>query len=238
MSESVLERPRPEMGELKALELDALLRRAAVGVEHFDQRLFSLEDEQLDAAFLPDAGVGRWPVRVLLGHLADAELVFVHRFRRIVAEERPLLGLWDENAFVDSGVYEGKQRRPGAPLPNVGGFVATIYTLRAWTCEWLAGLEAQQFARKAMHPERGTVSLREFVELNTWHLEHHAWFLNAKVERFLGPAPVVGIGACGAGCGCHGEGAAVEGHEHEGEHAGHSHHAESEGCGKPGCCKG
>ena len=39
--------------------------------------------------------VGRWPIRVLLGHLADAELVFVHRMRRAVGEAARFVGFSD-----------------------------------------------------------------------------------------------------------------------------------------------
>ena len=81
------------------------------GLQRFDSRIFELSDEQMDMAFLPDAGVGRWPVRVLVGHLADAELAFIHRMRRAVAEENPVLAVWDENAFIDAGLYAAGSSR-------------------------------------------------------------------------------------------------------------------------------
>src|SRR5690606_14258592 len=87
--------------EIQRLPDAELLERYAAGIENFDRRVVKLTDEQLDQAWLPEAGVGRWPARVLLGHLADAELVFVHRLRRAVAEENPVLSVWEENAFVD-----------------------------------------------------------------------------------------------------------------------------------------
>src|ERR1044071_1538478 len=71
--------------QISALATPALLARFRKGVENLDRRMFWLKDAQLDSAFLPSAGVGRWPVRVLLGHLADAELAVAHRMRRTVA---------------------------------------------------------------------------------------------------------------------------------------------------------
>jgi hypothetical protein len=185
-------------GELAALPDAALIARYRRGLERIDPRVFDLSDQQMDTAFLPDAGVGRWPVRVLVGHLADGELVFTHRMRRAVAEENPLLSVMDDDAFIDAGLYAGGQY----PL---GGFIAVIHTIRRWTAEWLATLSPEQLARQAMHPEKGPQSVREILVYATWHVEHHAAFLNAKVCKMLGPAPAETAveGGCGPSCGCH-----------------------------------
>lgn len=186
------------LNEVLALSDSDLIARYRRGLESFDPRLFELTDEQMDMAFLPDAKVGRWPVRVLVGHLADAELATSHRMRRTVSEDNPVLSVWDENAFIDAGLY-ADGRFP------VGGFVAVLHTLRRWTSEWLATLTPEQFARQAMHPERGPLTVRQMLGMTTWHLEHHAKFLNAKICKMLGPAPAASGGGCGAGCGCHGK---------------------------------
>ena len=193
--------------ELETLASEELIERYASGLELLDPRVFELSDDQLDLAFLPDAGVGRWPIRVLLGHLADAELVFVHRMRRAVAEERPVLAVWDENAFIDSGLYGGIPDASGLPAGGgqypIGGFLATIHTLRRWHSEWLATLGESGIRREAMHPERGVQSVKLILAYDTWHLEHHARFFNAKIEKMLGPAPEGGCcGGSGGGCGC------------------------------------
>lgn len=194
---------RPDKAQIAALGAPDLIRRLRRGVENFDRRIFELSDEQLDQAFLPDAGVGRWPVRVLVGHLADAELHNAARVRRAYAEENPMLAVWDENAYVDSNIYGLGGGASGAG--SIGAFVAVIHTLRQWTAMWLTTLDEASWARKAMHPERGPLSVRDIVVINTWHLEHHAAFLNAKLEKFLGVAPEepeAAEGGCGSGCGC------------------------------------
>jgi hypothetical protein len=195
--------------ELTALPDQELIARYRQGLSIFDPRLFELSDEQMDMAFLPDAGgagpqLGRWPVRVLVGPVADVETASTPRLRRAVAEENPVLGTWDENAFIDAGLYaDGRQ--------PVAAFVAVIHTLRRWTAEWLITLSPEQMQRQALHPERGPESVRDMLVIATSHLEHHARFLNAKICRILGPAPEQaagkdrGGGGCGAGCGCAGK---------------------------------
>lgn len=164
------------------------------GVENFDPRVFDLTDEQNDEAFEAGDGVGLWPVRVLMGHLADAELVYTHRIRRTIAEHNPVLTLWDEEAFVDGGLYGPELR------PPVAGFVAAIHTMRRWTAELLMSLTPEQWERKAMHPERGEITVRQMVETATRHLEHHNGFLQKKIDRMLGEREAVG--GCGSGCCC------------------------------------
>lgn len=182
---SKLIKTEPKLEDYMAMTIADLTSRFAVGVEVMDQRVFKLRDEQLDMAFLPDAGVGRWPIRVLLGHLADAELPFVHRMRRVVAEENPVLQPWDENAFIDAGLY-GSERTPPDLRQPIGAYIATIYTLRKWTSDWFRTLPPQAWERKGLHTVRGEQTLKVILTYDTWHLDHHACFLNRKVERLLG----------------------------------------------------
>lgn len=206
--------------EIAQLPLMPLVARYRRGIENIDRRVFDLDERQIDQAFLPDAGVGQWPVRVLVGHLADAELAYVHRFRRAAAEESPLLAVWDENAFIDANLYghvhEGYADEPEADEARVmhalGGNLAVIHTLRQWTGQWLMTLGEDQWERKAMHPERGALTIRTMVAGAAWHLEHHARFLTLKLDRMLGPAKAqeqeaqAGGGCCGGSKGGNGKG--------------------------------
>lgn len=206
--------------QIAALPTAALVARFRRGVENLDRRMFWLKDAQLDTAFLPSANVGRWPVRVLLGHLADAEMSFAHRMRRTIAEDHPVLAVWDENAFIDAGLYTAGVATPIGAAGSVAGFVAVVHTLRQFTAQWLANITEDQLARRAMHPEKGEITVRDMLVYSTWHLEHHARFLRAKLDKMLGPdirpkgspAPVSpsqqaapssqASGSCGPGCGC------------------------------------
>lgn len=198
--------------QLPTLQLISRFRR---GIEAFDRRVFELTEEQIDMAFLPDAGVGQWPVRVLLGHIADAELAAIHRMRRAVAEDHPVFAEWDENAFVDANLYgnthegyaDSAENDHARVMNALGGPMAVIHTLRQWTGQWLLTLTEAQMERTGMHPTRGPQSVRTIVAMYIWHLEHHAAFLTKKLDRMLGPVtesePVAaGKGGCGSGCGC------------------------------------
>ena len=179
--------PKANLPDFLSMSAQDLLARYTLSIEQFDRRVVGLKDDQLDMAFLPDANVGRWPIRVLLGHLADAELAFVFRMRLVVAEDHPVLTPWDENAFIDNDLY-GLTPKPGQPRLSIGGPIATIHTLRKWHSEWLRSLKPAQWERTGLHPQRGEQSVRTILAYDTWHLENHGWYLNAKVEKLLGRA--------------------------------------------------
>jgi hypothetical protein len=183
--------PPPPVEQFQAMQVDFLLNRFAFGVEHFDRRLVQLKDEQLDMAFLDGVvgadgqPIGRWPIRVLLGHLADAEVAFTFRMRKVVGEAHPTLEPWDENAFIDSGLY-GTDRTPAEKRQPVGAFIATIFTLRKWTAGWLRTLDPSAFDRKGLHTVRGEQTLKTIIAYDTWHLEHHGVYLNRKINKLTG----------------------------------------------------
>lgn len=176
---------KPGLASFQAMPTDELVERYRRGSELIERRLLDLNDAQLDTFFKPEAGVGRWSCRVLLGHLADAELVFVHRMRRTVAEEKPVLAVWDENAFIDSGLYGGEGDGKARP---VAAFVAVIHTLRLWHGEWLRTLSKEDWSRSCLHPERGEQTVRVILNYATWHHEHHLWYLRLKLDKLLGAA--------------------------------------------------
>lgn len=180
--------------ELTELPIDALITRFRRGVENYAPRLFSMSDDLHDYGFAPhvhaEHQTGLWSIRTLLGHVTDAELVYAHRLRRAVAEESPVNPDWDEQAFLDAGLYQGPIEGTPSPLttaPSIAGFLAVTHTLRQWTSEWLMGLNIDQWDRKLLHPVFGPMTLKGLVALQTWHLEHHARFLNNKIGQLLGP---------------------------------------------------
>ena len=201
---SAVDAPRPRMREISDLDAPTLCARMRMGLENFDPRVVELSGEQVSEAWVDTAGVGTWPIRVLVGHLADAEMVLSHRIRRILAEDHPKLALWDEHAFIDGGMYGCTE---GSTLqPPMGGDLAMIHTTRNWLCALLMQLDESHWDRQGLHPDKGPITVREIANQNCWHLEHHAWFLNAKIEKLLGPAPMpepCGGGGCGKpSCGC------------------------------------
>lgn len=202
------------VAELEALPTLHLVSRYRRGIEIIDRRVFELTEREIDQAFLPAAAgepdTGRWPVRVLIGHVADSDLVFSHRMRRAVGEENPVLATFDEDSFVDSNLY-GNQTQVYADDPEqdkarvmnvLGGHLAVVHTLRQWTGQWMLRLSEEQWERKALHPQRGAMSVKRILAYATWHLEHHGRFLARKLDKMVGPLEESSGGGCCGGKGC------------------------------------
>lgn len=179
----------PKVESYASLGIDELVSAYARGVDEIDPRVAELSAEQVDTAFLASAGVGKLPIRVVIGHLADADVVFSHRMRRAVAEDGPILADFDHEAFIDAGLYGVVSPREGdeaRAAPALGASIAAMHAVRQWTASWLVTLRAEDLAREALHPANGAMSVRRMVEYMTWHAAYHGVFIRAKVEKLVG----------------------------------------------------
>jgi hypothetical protein len=64
---------------------------------------FDLNDRSLDLSYAP----GKWSVRFLLHHLADAETVLYDRIRRTLSEPRQVLWAFDQDGWSKNLDYSG-----------------------------------------------------------------------------------------------------------------------------------
>jgi DinB superfamily len=142
-------------------DLPVLLERFRRGPELLAVVLTGVFGDEEDFTTAP----GKWSIRQIVAHLADAELVFAHRFRQVIAEENPTLIAFDQNAWASNLDYG--RRKPKTSLD-------TLRRLRAENHELLKDLPETAFARTGKHTERGPLSLLQMVEGGADHLESHA----------------------------------------------------------------
>lgn len=192
----------PCLDVFEALSPHGVVERFRAGLAALDPRVLEMSDEQADRWFEPAEGVGQWSCRALLTHLMDADVLYTMRLRRTLAEEAPVFENWDEHAFLDSRLC-----RPGESslLMPTGALVATLHTLRQTLATVLVQLSEDDWERKAMNPYLGEVTMLQMLRYVSWHLEHHAAFMNAKVNLVLGPREETAgeqWGGCGEGCAC------------------------------------
>ena len=65
-------------------------------------RYFDLTGGVLDRSY----GPGKWTVRYLLHHLADAEAVLAYRIRRVISEPRQVIWAFDQDAWATALEYD------------------------------------------------------------------------------------------------------------------------------------
>ncbi len=152
---------------MNAESATAIINRYEVGADALSRWIAGMTREQLLAT--PVAGT--WSMQQLVIHMLESELAAVHRMRRIVAEEMPLLIAYDETLAAKNLGYERADAAQAAQL---------FQMLRAFATAWLRTLDIGAFSRQGVHNQRGKVSLAAMITLYAEHGEHHATFANAK----------------------------------------------------------
>ncbi|HEX2187614.1 MAG TPA: DinB family protein [Longimicrobiaceae bacterium] len=113
-----------------------------------------------DAALRVPEAPGKWSVVEVVKHLADTELVYGYRLRRIVAEPGCAVEGYDQDAWARSLGYHD------AELPAA---LEQHRALRTANLRWLRTLDDEQLDRAGVHSERGPESVRQGVRLVAAH---------------------------------------------------------------------
>jgi hypothetical protein len=142
-------------------EMQTLLERFRRGPELLALVLTGVFGAEEDFTTAP----GKWSIRQIIAHLADAELVAACRFRLVSAESNPVLTAFDQDAWTRNLDYA--RRKPKTSLE-------TFRRLRAENYELLKDLPAESFGRTGNHTERGPLTLRELLDGYAQHAESHA----------------------------------------------------------------
>jgi DinB superfamily len=137
------------------------LERFRRGAEVLAIVLTGAAGEEVDYVTAP----GKWSIRQVMAHLADAELVGAHRLRLVIAEENPTLTSFDQDAWTRNLDYG--RRKPTQSLD-------TFRRLRAENYELLKELPESAFERKGSHTENGPITLRSLLQGYADHAESHA----------------------------------------------------------------
>ncbi len=118
-----------------------------------------LTDAQIDTPYRP----GGWTIRQLIHHIADSHGTALIRVHLALTEEWPTVKPYDEAAWAKLPDY-------AAPM---GWSLNIIENVHARWAMLLKGLDAAQWQRGFLHPERGPSSIEEATLLYQWHSLHH-----------------------------------------------------------------
>ena len=122
--------------------------------------LFALSEEDLARTYAP----GKWPIRFILHHLADAETVLFDRIRRILSEPRQVLWVFDQDAWAIGLDYSR------VPLD----ISCRIYEAVRCGIIYYASLHYEQKGHlEFVHSVTGVRTLRDELEKVASHNAHH-----------------------------------------------------------------
>jgi uncharacterized damage-inducible protein DinB len=115
---------------------------------------------------------GKWSVRELLGHLVDAERIFVYRALCAARGETGALPGFDEQTYVVGGGFEAR---------TLGSLLGELTSVRRATLSLFRNLDAGALDRRVT-ANGVPVSARALAWITAGHERHHARILR---ERYL-----------------------------------------------------
>ena len=144
-----------------------LIDRYATGPLQLRKSVEGLSDEQLDAR--PVAGM--WSTRQVVCHIADFEIVYADRMKRVLAESEPTLFGGDPDLFASALAYAQR---------DVEDELQVIESVRRQLTRILRTVPEQSFERIGNHSEAGPLSLAKLLGSVTDHIPHHVNFIQQK----------------------------------------------------------
>lgn len=148
-----------------------LIDRYEQGATLLEDALRGISPEALDRVPAP----GKWTIRQIIIHLADAEIMATGRIRRIAGEPGARILAFDQDKWAENMPY-GK-------LP-IEPAVALVRALRQSTAALLRILPADAWSKTGIHEERGELSLTTLVGLIADHAENHTRQIREHRARF------------------------------------------------------
>lgn len=149
---------------------DELLALYAAGPERMLAVTADLTREQSRLGPIP----GLWSTLQCVCHVADFEVVYADRIKRVLAEEQPTLFGGDPDTFAAGLAYDQRDLQEE---------LALIAACRRQVHRILRSVPESAWQRTGMHSEAGPLTLRQLVEGITGHIPHHAEFIRAKRQR-------------------------------------------------------
>lgn len=130
--------------------------------------LSAVPESQGDFAYAP----GKWTLKDVIGHVADAERVFSYRALRIARGDQTPLPGFDENAWVPNA---------GCAARTLADLLGELRAVRAGTLALLRHLPPQATTRRGTASNAG-ISVRALAWIIAGHERHHLGIIR---ERYL-----------------------------------------------------
>lgn len=146
----------------------------SVQIDDTTALLRDLTEEQALHAYAP----GKWSIKEVLGHIMDAERVFMQRALRFARGDKTPLPSFDENAYAIAGAFDERA---------LASLISEFTAVRRATIAFLAGLSREAWERGGTasdHP----VSVRGLAWITAGHELHHRQIL---VQRYISASPIM-----------------------------------------------
>ena len=149
------------------MNLDALIEQYLAGPDFLRRAVVGMTREQFLARPIP----GKWTTQEVVCHLADYELIYADRMKRVIALKEPELLKGDPGLFAARLAYDQR---------DVEEELALIEITRRQMARILRALKSEDFQRQGGHSRDGTLTLENLLQRITAHIPHHIRFIEDK----------------------------------------------------------
>ncbi len=154
--------------------MNQLIESYLAGPKTLRQAVAGMSREHLVSRPVP----GKWSTLEVVCHVVDSDQAWIHRMKRVIAEERPLHIGYDERCFAAALGYQERDLEEELSL---------LELLRRQMAHILRILPAEAWNRVGVHNEYGMLTLQQNVQTMVDHIPHHVKFI-AEKRRALGLA--------------------------------------------------
>jgi len=156
-----------------------LLKRYSAAPAALEAGLRGLSRGALSFRPFPDA----WTVHEQVAHMADAEINASVRLRKILAESGVGVDVYDQEKWQAGLDYHGQDLDRSARLFRLLREISADLLSRAREAQWEGNW--------VMHPERGKLTLRGWLELYVEHSDTHLGYIerNLRLWKEAGGKP-------------------------------------------------
>ena len=137
------------------------------GPQSLRKAVAGMSPEQLLTRPIP----GKWSTLEVICHLADFEIVYADRIKRVIAENEPTLFGGDPDVFAARLAYHQR---------NAEEELQFIELIRKQVARILHTLGPEDFQRRGIHSESGPLTLETLLQRITGHIPHHVRFIEEK----------------------------------------------------------
>ena len=123
---------------------------------------------------------GVWSTLQIVCHIADFELVYADRMKRVIAEDQPTMFGGDPDTFAAKLAYTQR---------DLAEELSMIAAVRQSTARFLKTLSTADFDRTGIHSSDGPLTLATLLSRIAGHIPHHVQLIEGKKQNLLHPQP-------------------------------------------------
>lgn len=153
------------------MDIENLIDKYDQGYVRLKEQIDNLPAGSIDYKPTPDS----WSIRSVVAHIADSEANAYIRGRRIIAESGAEIMSYDQMEWSRKLFYEDL---------NIDHALVLIKVLRQQMVSVLKKLSPEAWKNYVIHPKSGHITLEDWIELYTDHIENHIQQIHRNLYDF------------------------------------------------------